>query len=114
MKKGPLIFGLLLLLVYLQSASAFRCNGRIINTRVFSGEIQQLCGEPMSINKYMDYKIIAIQQTHRRTKYHQVEFIRVPINIEEWIYNQGPNDLLRQLRFENGRLMDITTLGYGH
>ena len=114
MKIAPLILAFFLMLGYFQPALAFRCDGRIISTRSFSGEIQRRCREPMSINKYLDYKIIAIQHTQHRTTYRQLEFITVPINVEEWIYNLGPNDLMRQLRFENGKLIEITTLGYGY
>ena len=33
---------------------------------------------------------------------------------EEWTYNFGPQQFMRILRFQNGRLMDIELGGYGY
>jgi Protein of unknown function (DUF2845) len=30
------------------------------------------------------------------------------------VYNLGPSKLMRRLRFEDGKLVDIETLGYGY
>ena len=40
------------------------------------------------------------------------DFIEVPVEI--WLYNLGPNKLMRRLRFEGGYVVDIDTLGYGY
>jgi len=40
--------------------------------------------------------------------------LRVSVDRERWIYNFGPNSFLRYLLFENGRLIDISTGGYGY
>ena len=34
--------------------------------------------------------------------------------MEIWTYNFGPNKLMRRLRFVDGELQDIETLGYGY
>lgn len=34
--------------------------------------------------------------------------------VEVWLYNLGPNKLLERLRFEDGNLVKIDTLGYGY
>ena len=39
-------------------------------------------------------------------------YIEVPV--ENWIYNLGPNKLMRRLRFEGGVVAEIETLGYGY
>jgi len=36
------------------------------------------------------------------------------ITIEEWEYNFGATQFIRYLRFENGRLREITTGDYGY
>jgi hypothetical protein len=34
--------------------------------------------------------------------------------VETWTYNFGPNKLMQRLRFVDGVLEDIESLGYGH
>ncbi|WP_348946394.1 DUF2845 domain-containing protein [Chitinibacter sp. FCG-7] len=34
--------------------------------------------------------------------------------VSEWLYNFGPDRLMLQLRFLDGQLQDVKTLGYGH
>ena len=36
------------------------------------------------------------------------------VTIEEWEHNLGPGQFIRNLRFENGRLIRITTGDYGY
>jgi hypothetical protein len=40
------------------------------------------------------------------------DLIEVPV--ETWLYNLGPYKLLRRVRFEDGRVVQIETLGYGY
>ena len=36
------------------------------------------------------------------------------IAVETWTYNLGPSSFMRRLRFEDGELVNIETLGYGY
>jgi hypothetical protein len=36
------------------------------------------------------------------------------VPVESWIYNLGPNKLMRRLRLEGGVVVEIETLGYGY
>jgi hypothetical protein len=38
----------------------------------------------------------------------------VPVPVETWTYNLGPQKLMRQLRFEDGVLVWIRTLEHGY
>jgi hypothetical protein len=38
----------------------------------------------------------------------------VEIPVDVWVYNLGPSKLMRRLRFEDGKLVNIETLGYGY
>ena len=40
------------------------------------------------------------------------DFIEIPV--ESWIYNFGPNKLMRRVIFEGGIVTEIETLGYGY
>ena len=39
-------------------------------------------------------------------------YVEIPVEI--WIYNFGPYKLMRQVRFVDGRVDEIETIGYGH
>jgi hypothetical protein len=39
-------------------------------------------------------------------------YTEVPVDI--WVYNLGPNKLMRRIRFEDGVVVAIETLGYGY
>ena len=34
--------------------------------------------------------------------------------VEDWTYNFGPYQLMRQVRLENGFVVDVKNLGYGY
>jgi uncharacterized protein YvpB len=38
----------------------------------------------------------------------------VEVRVEIWTYNFGPHKLMRRLRFDDGELVEIETLGYGY
>jgi hypothetical protein len=38
----------------------------------------------------------------------------VEIPVEIWTFNFGPSKLMREVRFVDGRVEEISTLGYGY
>jgi hypothetical protein len=73
--------------------------------------VLELCGEPYDVvtrsvlrRPYYDF--------HGRTIYFGDGLIEVPVEI--WTYNFGPYKLMRRVRFVDGFVEDIETLGYGH
>jgi len=38
----------------------------------------------------------------------------IEVPVESWVYNLGPNKLMRRIRFEGGVVTEIETLGYGY
>jgi hypothetical protein len=42
------------------------------------------------------------------------ELLTRPVRAEDWTYNFGPNRLMQRLRFINGQLHEIDTMGYGY
>ncbi len=94
-----LALGLLLLLALALPADAsMRCGSRLVSTGDREYDVRSACGEPDHIS-------------HVWTSY-------VPsrgwiAEEEVWYYNRGPNQLMRVLRFRQGRLRDISTGGYG-
>jgi hypothetical protein len=75
---------------------AMRCGARLVTTGALAAEVLGVCGEP----DYRDAWLLP-----RPAGY--------VADTEEWTYNFGANQLLRVLRFQQGRLADIATDGYG-
>lgn len=93
-------------------AYAFRCGSKVIREGDTRSEVAAKCGEPTEIERksaVVRRPILGVGG--RRNSIGQID---VEIPIEVWVYNLGPNKLMRRLRFEDGVLVDIDTLGYGY
>lgn len=51
-------------------------------------------------------------ELHGRIVYYGDELVDVPVEI--WTYNLGPYKLMRKIRFVDGQIEEIETLGYGY
>ena len=110
-----------LVLMTASSAHAFRCGNDIIAKDSLRYEVISACGEPSQ----KDFKTVEV------TRYVSVSSLakrglpdnyvlvgdRIAITedqiIEEWIYDFGPNKLVRKLTFQDGKISHIESLGYG-
>ena len=111
MVRVRLIVAALLLLASLPAA-AFNCGQRLVHEGDSAYDVRAKCGEPADI------------QTHNILRqpvvwYHGHPLLAAPgslveVPVEIWTYNFGPNKLMRRLRFVDGELQDIETLGYGY
>ena len=45
---------------------------------------------------------------------HVVEGSAVEIQVETWIFNFGPNQLMEKVRFEDGIVASVESMGYGY
>ncbi len=86
-------------------AYALRCGTRVVSKGDHKTTVRIKCGEPDAVDERVIYR------TLRLTHQPYGEKIVVPIEVEEWIYNFGPRRLMRQLWFENGKLVRIRSLG---
>jgi hypothetical protein len=90
-------------------AHAFRCGTRIIGRGDHVTKLLEFCGEPVNVqSRYGQRSLVG--------KYGRVY---VPsyveeVLIEDWTYNLGPNQLMRNVRLENGVVAEIRILGYGY
>jgi hypothetical protein len=92
-------------------ADAMRCGSRLVSDGATRTTVRQLCGEPSdittrSILRRPHYFL------HGRAIYYGSGMVEVPVEI--WTYNFGPYKLMRRVRFVDGLVDDIETLGYGH
>lgn len=92
-------------------ADNVRCGSRLIHTGDTREAVRHKCGNPAEISR----QTLLRRPTYfyrGRSYYLSDELVEVPVEI--WTYNFGPNKFMRRLRFVDGLLEDIETLGYGY
>ncbi|MCU0976258.1 MAG: DUF2845 domain-containing protein [Steroidobacteraceae bacterium] len=92
-------------------AEAFRCGTRIVTDGDSAAKVVALCGEPTEIRRSAILRR-PVLWLYGRPYYLSDDLVEVPV--ETWTYNLGPHKLMRQLRFEDGVLVEVTTLGHGY
>jgi hypothetical protein len=92
--------------------AALRCGNKIVTEGDTSAEVAAKCGEPTDVIQMRSIYRRPVIWIYGRPQYIGEDFIEVPV--EAWVYNFGPNKLMRRLRFENGLVTEIETLGYGY
>lgn len=104
--SGALIRWLLMLtaLAFAGDADALRCGTRVVATGDYDFQVRERCGEPYWIASFGELLVAGAGGPIER-RHEQI--------FDDWYYNFGPNRLLHRLRFRDGRLMRIDTLGYG-
>lgn len=93
----------------MSDAYAFRCGTSLALKGDHLIEILKKCGEPDYKEKYSKqgfgfhqiHPVLSLQRTYGT------------IVVEVWTYNRGPHRFIQQLKFENGFLKEIKSLGYG-
>jgi hypothetical protein len=74
-------------------------------------KVRQFCGEPTDIQTRSILRRPTFNFGGRILSYGD-GYVEIPVEI--WTYNFGPYKLMRQVRFVDGRVEDIETLGYGY
>lgn len=107
-------FAAVLLLGLLVSAPAFafRCGSKIVREGDTRSEVAAKCGEPTDVIMQRSVFRRPVVWSYGRPYYVGENYIEVPV--ESWVYNLGPNKLMRRLRLEGGVVTEIETLGYGY
>ncbi|MEW6443657.1 MAG: DUF2845 domain-containing protein [bacterium] len=83
-------------------ASGFRCGTSLITNGDLKARVLAECGEPTWVERIYDAVIV------------ERGGIFWPLAVdEEWIYNLGPQEFVRILRFRDGRVVDIGHGDYG-
>ena len=114
MKANARLLAILLLLSVSPNATAlgFYCGRSIINERKSMEYILEKCGQPSYSQEHTEYRVL--RYTPPAAHPGIVEERVIPIIIQEWTYNFGPNRPMRYLRFENGILKAIESIGRGN
>ncbi|MCP1728585.1 hypothetical protein J2T60_002599 [Natronospira proteinivora] len=82
----------------LDADASLRCNGKLVKTGDRMFEVREHCGEPDVVVPL--HSAYTVRHGHVPTR-------------EEWQYNFGPHRLMRFLRFQDGRLVQIRTGKHG-
>lgn len=92
-------------------ADGMRCGSDLVHDGDGRAKVLRLCGEPADVETR---SILRRPYFNRggRTVYYGREQVEVPVEI--WTYNFGPSKLMRRIRFVDGLIEEIETLGYGY
>lgn len=110
----PLLIGLTVVAGALAApahADSMRCGSRLIRDGDARTEVRAFCGEPADVQT----RTILRRPTYTvggRIFYSGDGLIEIPV--ETWTYNFGPNKLMRRVKFVDGVVDDVETLGYGY
>jgi len=106
-KVSTLFLTAALLWAGVATADSFRCGTKLMSDGDSSDKVEALCGPPTSIQRR---DILRPVYWNRGIGYHS----SYEVSIEYWTYNLGPSKLMVRLRFEDGLLVDVETLGHGY
>jgi hypothetical protein len=93
-------------------AYAFRCGSHLITEGDTRSKVIAYCGDPTEIQNTSAILRRPVTWINGRPYTVGDGFIEIPVDV--WVYNLGPGKLMRRIRFEDGRVVAIDTLGYGY
>jgi uncharacterized protein DUF2845 len=102
---------LLLTLAVPAAADGLRCGSKLMTTGDPRSKVRQFCGEPTDIQTRSILRRPTFNLGGRTLSYGD-GYVEIPVEI--WTYNFGPYKLMREIRFVDGRIDNIETLGYGY
>lgn len=125
MKKSSLL--LLAMLMFSHSVWALRCGSYLVEQGMYKRDVLTRCGNPENIDTHIEKRVVnnnaGVSQYYGNNSslypnaainLGQQQYYEIDIVVEEWFYDFGRNRFQQLLRFENGKLVDINELGYGH
>jgi hypothetical protein len=108
--KNIAIWILVLNICCLNTAFAMKCGHNLVIEGDYKSEVIAKCGDPESIETHTEIVGRTLRFPYRTLDFQEY----VEIRVEEWIYNLGPYRFKQYLRFENGVLREVKSLGKGY
>ena len=104
------------------TAWSMRCGSALINKGDSQAKVLAKCGEPATRSSryalrtglYVKESGIEVNGDSAIDAGRYYPYARGEVLIENWVYNFGPNQLMRQVTFADGIVEDVKTLGYGY
>lgn len=106
-----LVFALFLATSKASADDSFRCGTKLVVEGETKAQVQSKCGDPDDTETRTILRR-PIVWVHGRPLYVGDGMLEVPV--ETWTYNLGPYKFMRLVRFIDGRVDEIETLGYGY
>lgn len=103
------IFLFVLICLSTVPAWALRCGNRLVSPGESQSAVWHKCGEPDSTDWRVNYRVVPGYDAFGIARP-----VYLPVVTEVWVYNFGPQRFMREMSFEEGRLIDIQSLGYGY
>ncbi|QDE86709.1 DUF2845 domain-containing protein [Myxococcus xanthus] len=94
-------------------AASLRCGQALVADGALKTEVLAKCGEPAAKNFRTVTDSAGSVTPDRNTGGVTTERRSVTREYEEWTYNFGPRRFMQVVTFENGRLIDVQSAGYG-
>jgi hypothetical protein len=102
---------LLLAIALPASADNMRCGSKLLGHGDPRSKVRAFCGEPTDVQTRSILRRPTFGLNGRVFSYGD-GYVEIPVEI--WTYNFGPYKLMRQVRFVDGVIDEIETLGYGY
>ncbi len=123
--KLSLLVSLITLMVsVLVYGDSFRFKNKVVNTGMSKGKVFMITGQPDWKAAYLrgnprsgydSYQTTGFFSGAGRIVGYKGDYNPVQaVAVEEWLFNRGSNRFMQLLRFENERLVEIHTVGYGY
>lgn len=88
-------------------AASLRCGTGLVSDGASKSDVVAKCGEPVAKESRTESEEVKVKDGDTSTKK------TVQKTFEEWTYNFGPNRLIQVVVFENGKLVEVKSAGYG-
>jgi hypothetical protein len=95
-------------------AQALYCGTSLVREGRSKYAVLQACGQPAYTDSRVDYRPVSGSYGPYPQNGYYPQPVILPVEVDEWVYNFGPTQLMPSLLFENGRLVKIRLLGYGN
>jgi hypothetical protein len=82
------------------------CGTKVISEGISSAEVLARCGEPWQVDRSAVLRGLTTNETSPSATL-------LEVHVEVWLYNFGPDKLMQRIRFEDGTVVRIESLGYG-
>lgn len=110
MRALPLLLAVpLLCLPSVVEAASLRCGTALVSDGATRADVAAKCGEPASKETRSESEEVKTKDAAGDSSTKRV----IHKTFEEWTYNFGPNRLMQVVVFENGKLIDVKSAGYG-
>jgi hypothetical protein len=92
-------------------ADSLQCGTTLVGTGDTRDQVMAKCGNPSDIERSTAF-VQSVAWVNGVPVSAGNTLIEVPVEL--WLYNFGPSQLMRRVRFESGRVVMIEILGYGY